>query len=155
MIPQLIDLGAPSPWPVLPPGLHDSSLEEIAARFATTPHRRALYKGFVAASAVLSGAGCGAVYLDGSFVSDKPHPEDYDGCWEVAGVNPLLLDPVLLDFSGKREAQKRKYGGEMFIAELPGAPGMSFLQLFQVEKFSGRPKGILRIRLSPAKGPGQ
>jgi hypothetical protein len=152
VIPNLIDLGSPSPWPVLPPGIHDATLLEIEARFATTPHRRALFDGFGRVISALEIAGCAAVYLDGSFVSGKPHPDDFDGCWELAGVDPARLDPVLLRFENKREAQKLKFQGEMFIAEFPGAPGVAFLDFFQVEKFSGRPKGIVRVRLPAAKG---
>jgi len=155
MIPDLIDIGSPSPWPVLPPGVHDATLAEIEARFATTPHRRMLFAGFELVAQALTVAGCGAVYLDGSFVTGKPHPDDFDGCWELAGVDPARLDPILLRFENRREAQKRKFHGEMFIAEYPGAPGITFLDFFQIEKFSGRPKGILRIRLPDLKGPAQ
>ena len=41
----------------------------------------------------------------------------------------------------------------MFIAEFPGSPGVAFLEFFQIEKFSGLPKGIIRIRLPDIKGP--
>lgn len=151
MIPALIDLGSPSPWPVLPPGIHDTTLAEIETVFATTPHRRSLFEGFEQVVAALERAGCSTVYLDGSFVTGKPHPSDFDGCWELAGVDPTKLDPVLMRFENRREAQKLKFQGEMFIAEWPGAPGVAFLDFFQREKFSGRPKGILRVRLA-AKG---
>jgi len=154
MIPALIDLGSSSPWPVLPPGIHDATLTEIGVRFATTPHRRRLFAGFEQVVAILTRAGCGTIYLDGSFVTDKPHPGDYDGCWELGGVDPHALDPVLLRFDDKREEQKRKFYGEMFIASFPGAPGKTFLELFQVEKYSGLPKGILRVRPPHSKGPG-
>jgi hypothetical protein len=153
MIPTFVDIGAPSPWPVLPPGVHDASLAEIAERFATTPHRRWLFGGLERVVGALTKAGCLTLYVDGSFVTGKPHPDDYDGCWELAGVDPALLDPVLLNFQGKREAQKRKFHGEMFIAELPGGAGLTFLEFFQVEKYSGRPKGILRVRLPQIIGP--
>ena len=152
MIPALIDLGPPTPWPVLPPGIHDTDLVEIEARFATTPHRQRLLEGLVRALDALAASGCRTVFVDGSFVSDKPHPSDYDGCWDHAGMDLGLLDPVLKDFSNKRAAQKRKYFGEMFWAYGPGAPGLTFLELFQQEKFSGRPKGILRLSLAPPKG---
>jgi hypothetical protein len=145
MIPALISLGTPAPWPVLPPGIHNATLAEIAARFATTPHRRWLFDGFVRAVDALRRAGCTTLYLDGSFVTGKPHPDDFDGCWEMNGVDPALLDPVLLQFDNKREAQKRKYLGEMFIAD--GTPGTTFLEFFQIEKFSGLPKGILRVQI--------
>jgi hypothetical protein len=43
--------------------------------------------------------------------------------------------------------------GEMFIASFPGAVGITFLELFQIEKFSSRPKGIIRVRLPADRGP--
>jgi hypothetical protein len=153
MIPRLVDLGRPAPWPVLPPGIHDALLTEIEVRFAITPHRRTLFAGFVRVVQALTAAGCRTVYLDGSFVTGKPHPGDFDGCWELAGVDPARLDPVLLRFEDKREAQKSKFQGEMFIAEFSGAPGLSFLDFFQIEKFSQRRKGIIRVRLPDIGGP--
>lgn len=152
MIPKLITLGPPAPWGVLPPGIHDATLAEVGARFATTPHRRRLFDGFVQVCAALAHAGCTCVYLDGSFVTDKPHPEDFDGCWDHAGVDFAALDTVLLDFNNKRAAQKAKYLGEMFIAGMPNGSTGPFVDFFQVEKHSGLTKGILRISLALQKG---
>ena len=148
MIPDLVDIGGSAPWSVLPPGIFKTTVPEIAQRFAITPHRRWLFGGLVRAVAAFEAAGCRRLYVDGSFVTAKPHPEDYDGCWEHDGIDFALLDPVLLKFDNKREAQKQKYLGEMFPAQAEGATGMTFLQLFQNEKYSGRPKGILRVDLA-------
>src|SRR3546814_6451323 len=57
-------------------------------------------------------AGCRVMFLDGSFVTDKELPEDFDGCWDAHGVNAIALDPVLLDFEDSRARQKEKFGGE-------------------------------------------
>ena len=152
MIPDLIELHSPCPWAVLPCGIHDTTIAEVEARFATTPHRKRLFAGFVRMAQVLAAAGCRYVYLDGSFVTAKPHPGDYDGCWDHVGVDHTKLDPVLLNFDNKRAAQKAKYLGEMFIAGMPNDLGGPFLDFFQVEKSSGQPKGILRIPLAPLKG---
>lgn len=152
MIPDLIELGSPCPWAVLPPGVHDTTLSEVAARFATTPHRKWLFDGFVRVTAMLAAAGCRFVFLDGSFVTAKPHPGDYDGCWDHVGVDFGKVDPLLFLFDNKRAAQKAKYLGEMFIAGMPNGPEGPFVDFFQVEKSSGQPKGILRIALAPPKG---
>jgi hypothetical protein len=152
MVPPLINVAANAPWPVLPPGIHDASLADIAAAFATTPHRQWLFGGFTRVADAFKAAGCGILYLDGSFTTGKPHPEDYDGCWDHNGIDFALLDPVLLDFSHKRAAQKRKYLGEMFPALSPNGTSGTFLDFFQVEKFSGAPKGVLRITLAASKG---
>lgn len=50
---------------------------------------------------------------------------DYDAAWEMLGVDPYRLDPVLLDFSNSRAAMKAKYGGEFFPASFEAAPGQS------------------------------
>lgn len=152
MIPALIDIGSPAPWPVLPPGIYDATFVEIEAAFGTTPHRRLLFDGFRRAADALRSAGCLTTYLDGSFTTGKPHPDDFDGCWEPTGVDLQRLDPILKIFANKREAQKRKYFGEMFPAGSNAGRGLTFLELFQIEKFSQRPKGILRVSLAITKG---
>ena len=96
----------------------------------------------------LRDAGCGTAYIDGSFVTDKEYPNDYDACWEEAGVDPYLLDPVLLTFDLGRETQKAKYLGELFPATaVADAEGLSFLEFFQTDRDTGEPKGIVTIDL--------
>lgn len=147
MIPAFIDLTDSSPWRVLPPGIHLATLLEAEARFVTNTHRAKLFGGFRQAVASLEGAGCRKVYLNGSFVTEKPYPGDFDACWEPTGVEPNKLDPVLLDFSNQRTAQKAKYFGELFIAQMPAAAGVVFLDFFQVDKYTGATKGIVAIAL--------
>jgi hypothetical protein len=50
-------------------------------------------------------------------VTEKIHPNDFDGCWDSTNVDAALLDPVLLNFDNGRAAQKKKFRGEMFIAD--------------------------------------
>ena len=151
MIPDLIDLGSPTPWPVLPPGIFDASLAEISTMFGTTPHRQHLFDGFVRLTKALELAGSPRLYLNGSFVTGKPHPEDYDGCWDPTGVDFSVLDPVLLRFENKREAQKLKFLGEMFPDGIEASTGLTWTNFFQNEKYSGRKKGILRVALATSK----
>lgn len=92
----------------LPSGIHWATWSEIEARFGTSPHRRRLLGGLLRAASALKDAGCRAIYLDGSFVTDKEIPNDFDGCWDALGVDGNRLDPILLDFSGERAAQKSK-----------------------------------------------
>jgi hypothetical protein len=145
MLPGLKDIGGP--WKVLPPGIHDVTLPEIERAFATTDRRRAMFEGFKRAAKDLKKAGCSTVYLDGSFVTEKQEPGDFDACWEPAGVDDRRLDPVLLDFTDHRRAQKKRYMGELFPAPYFAAPGQRFIDFFQNDRYTGKPKGILRIRL--------
>src|SRR5579871_4513238 len=99
---------------VLPAGIHEASLEQVRVRYATNERRQTLFEGFMRGFLVLTAAGCTSVLLDGSFVGEKEEPSDFDACWAPAGVEWSKLDPVLLDFSNGRKAQKEKYGGEFF-----------------------------------------
>ncbi|MCE5181517.1 MAG: hypothetical protein LLG15_06945 [Betaproteobacteria bacterium] len=100
------------------------------------------------AATALRVAGCQRVFLDGSFVTTKALPGDYDLCWSITAVNHLLLDPVLLDFSNGRQAMKTKYHGDLFPAETKeGASGRIFLDFFQIDKATGNPKGIVQLDL--------
>jgi uncharacterized protein DUF6932 len=132
----------------LPPGIHRAEWAEIETRFALNPHRRRLLQGFREAILNLKGAGCKEVFLDGSYVTAKDTPGDYDSCWSVIGVNPNGLDPVFFDFDNKRAAQKARYQGEFFPAEMPeGASGKAFLEFFQIDKDTTKPKGIVGLNL--------
>lgn len=147
MIPDLIDING-APWRVLPPGVHWATLAEVETVFAQNPYRRKLFAGLQRAALALKIAGCKYLFLDGSYVTGKPKPGDFDGCWSPEGVNPSLLDPVLLDFSNSRRNQKIKFFGELFPFTAEAAPGQIFFDFFQVEKHSGGQKGIVAIDLT-------
>jgi hypothetical protein len=127
----------------LPPGIHGATWPELVERFGTNQRRGDILGGLLRALRALKAAGCRRAYVDGSFVTSKEVPGDFDGCWDHDGVDFDALDPVLLDFGGHREAQKAKFEGEMFIAD---APGNRFLEFFQLDR-DGRPKGIIQINL--------
>lgn len=131
----------------LPYGIHDAEWEEFVARFGLSPRRQFLLTGLRDALDQLAKAGCGTVYVDGSFATSKAFPLDYDACYDVDGVDPALLDPVFRDMANGRRAQKRKYGGEFLPATaLHAATGFGFLEFFQMDR-NGRPKGIVRLAL--------
>ncbi len=104
--------------------------------------------GLKAALVSLKDAGCQTAYLDGSFVTSKELPGDFDGCWDLQGVDPGRLDPILLTFDRGRATQKAKYLGELFPSEcVENASGKTFLEFFAVDKDTGNPKGIVAIDL--------
>lgn len=130
----------------LPYGVHAASWAEITSRFSANGHRARLIGGLLAALQNLARAGCQSVLLDGSFVTQKDLPEDYDGAWDTIGVDPYLLDPVLLDFSNSRAAMKTKYLGELFPATAAAAPGVLYRDFFMKDR-NGVPKGVVSIDL--------
>jgi len=88
----------------VPPGIHWASWSEIRGRFGNNTHRQALLEGLKRALVALKKAGCKTVYLNGSFITSTLYPADFDGCWDLDGVDPALLDPILLDFRHPRRA---------------------------------------------------
>jgi hypothetical protein len=152
MIPNFIIISG-SPWPVLPPGIHDSSLSEVYDRYVLNRARQLLYDGLVKGIENLFLSGCPQIYLDGSYVTAKPIPNDYEVCWDMAFVDPALVDPVFFDFSNGRYNQKQKYLGEFFPATIvEGLSGRPFLNFFQTDKNTGKQKGIVRLTNHLKKG---
>jgi hypothetical protein len=65
-----------------------------------------------------------------------------------ADWNLAVLDRVLLDFSEDRKAQKARFGGELFPADMATEPaGTHILDFFQRDRVSVQPKGIVEIDL--------
>jgi hypothetical protein len=132
----------------LPQGVHEASWGEFVARFGNTEHRYRLLQGLKEALQSLRAAGCKRVYVDGSFVTAKEVPNDWDGCWDTDGVDLRALDPILRQFANKRAAQKSKYLGEFFPANMTkGGAGKMFLEFFQTDKETGDAKGIVALDL--------
>lgn len=131
----------------LPKGVHPLSWAQAEKLLAYNDRRRELMAGLMEACRALRHAGATKVYVDGSFASKKANPGDWDACFETTGIDSKKLDPVFLDFTNERAAQKAKYLGEMFFAEqaadILGEPYLSFFQHTQ----DGKPKGIILIDL--------
>ena len=80
MIPEFNEYGN------LPPGIHHATWNEIVTRYATSVRRRELLDGLLDALRSLKGAGCATAYLDGSVITSKDHPGDFDACWKSGDV---------------------------------------------------------------------
>jgi hypothetical protein len=133
---------------LLPPGIHQGSWTEFKQKFGGTTHRRNLLSGLEAAARNLKSAGCKRIFINGSFVTSKEQPNDFDALWDIDGVDPEKLDPVFLDFGERRAAQKGKYFGEFFPAQMiETGTGRLFLDFFQIDKETGMFKGIVEINL--------
>jgi hypothetical protein len=133
----------------LPEGIHPMSWDEILQAYGNNFCRKKLLRGLNKALHEFKYAGCKIVYLDGSFVTTKQYPNDYDCCWVTEGVNPDLLDRSLqrYDHIG-RKMQKIKYYGEFFPSNLiEKSAGSPFLDFFQTDRETDERKGIVKIDL--------
>jgi hypothetical protein len=141
MIPQFNDEGN------LPTGIHPASWEEICQKYGNNIYRKRLLRGLKLALDNLKSAGCTQVFLDGSFITSKRRPNDFDVCWEPEGTKIEKLDPVFSRFENGRKAQKTKYGGEFFPKMHHSGNGELIIDFFQQDRESGNHKGIISINM--------
>lgn len=145
MIPQFIRLSG-STWPILPPGQHLATMDEVFQRFAINPRRIMLFNGMKNGLDNLFNSGCLQVFVDGSFVTAKPNPNDYEVGWDLRFVDPQKLDPILVDVRNGTDEQLKKYMGEFYPTTWTERnSGDPFLRFFQTDKETGEEKGIVRI----------
>lgn len=118
-------------------------------RFGWNPRRRRLLDGLADAMALLQAAGCRRIWLNGSFVTAKEEPGDFDACWDPEGVDFDRLDPIFFELADGRAAPKRRFGGELFPNVVEAGSGLVFADFFQNERDTGR-KGIVVLPLQEA-----
>lgn len=126
----------------LPPGEHEATWDEVVDRFGWNRRRRQLLDGLAEALALLAAAGCSRVWINGSFVTAREEPGDFDVVWELAGVDLQELDPIFFEFSDGRRAQKQRFGGELLPNVGEAASGLVLAEFFQNDRDTGR-KGIV------------
>lgn len=133
----------------LPPGIHVTTWEEFEQRYSLNLTRKTQLKGMKKAIEEFKKAGCSKIYIDGSFVTWKKHPGDFDALYDLDEVERHAIHDILIDpsFEG-REKQKEYYEGEFFPTSEKADPyGTKYLEFFQKKKKSRNPKGIIKIEL--------
>jgi len=140
----------------LPPGIHAATLAEIRDRFGTTVRRAKLMTGLTSVLSQLWAAGVNDVFIDGSFCTATPVPNDIDGYWLfVPGIDTSKLDPVLLQLAvfvadpttGEAvRPMKLRYGVEFFVHPISKATitGMTYPEFFSRSR-DGLPRGYVHI----------
>jgi hypothetical protein len=145
MIPEFNDNGN------LPPGVHWAEWEEFKEIFGTSLTRQRMVDGLELAMTQLKSAGCRTIYIDGSFVTTKQKPGDFDACWEDNGVDINYLQsiaPALFNFALLRAEQKNQYKGEIFPSNYPANDsGTAYIDFFQFDTRTNTRKGIIAIDL--------
>lgn len=134
---------------LLIPGIFEMNWEQLESEYSFSSKRVHLLTGLKRALLHLKSAGCEAVYIDGSFVTRKVEPNDYDACWDTQGVDPNKVDTMFLaGLKNGTEQQKIVYYGEFFpMSCVEKGSGLSFIDFFQTDKTTGNRKGIIKIPL--------
>jgi hypothetical protein len=115
----------------LPPGIHRATRAELVERFGTTARRRELLAGLREALLRLAAAGCPAVWLDGSFVTSEEVPDDYDGAWEIAGVDVTRLDETFIGQHSPGKTKAKYSGTLMRVSALADPSWSEVLEFFR------------------------
>lgn len=134
----------------LVPGIHNLSWDEFVDLYGYTQRRRDMIAGLERAMKHLAEFGCRAVYIDGSFVSKKHNPSDYDACWDDTGEIDeeylRLYQPYFI--TNAKEKLKAKYGGEFIRSSSFADWDNRYLAYYQRDKQDLSPKGIIRLEIT-------
>jgi len=121
----------------LNPGIYKLTWTEVCEYLGWNYKRKSLLQGLREGLEALKECGCKKVYLDGSFVSKRDRPKDFDVCFEEDGVDFDKLKAnfeALTIFTNGRQQQKRIYKGEFVPASTEVSGSLTFKDLFQLIK---------------------
>ena len=129
----------------LPIGVHEADWDEFYIRYITNLERIRLKEGMELMLQHLRDAGCKFVKIDGSFVTSKSIPNDFDVTWDPKGVDKTLLDQSINEMNG--EVMNEKYKGELYPQDaIESGSGKTFDEFFQMDRLKIT-KGIVKINL--------
>lgn len=131
----------------LPPGEHEATWEEVVERFSWNDRRKKILAGLRRAAISLRAAGCTFFLLDGSFVTAKELPRDFDACCDYSGMDPSKVDLRMM--SGKK-VMKAEFLGEIHPEHWVADGVYTFREFFQIDR-DGRAKGIVRLKLETVR----
>lgn len=118
----------------LPEGKHKANWSEVNRRYGFNGPRKEQLQGLERAILELKSVGCTRIWLNGSFVTKKAVPGDYDCCYDTEGMDMVafrLAYPVLSNVY-RNEEQKQIVRGEFYAADAVSMLGITVLELFQL-----------------------
>jgi hypothetical protein len=141
MIPDLTGEGT------LPPGRHEATVDEIRRRFGSgNPVRTRLMKGLEVILRMARKVGATLLYLDGSFVTDKKEPGDWDAVL-LLPTSARIWSKEAIALADRPEVRKR-YGGDLFtVSEEDTEVLAHYVEGVFVHDRHGREKGLVALRL--------
>ncbi len=119
---------------ILDSGIHKMTWKEFYGFFSFSPKRKELLDGLEQVLEILREIENIRIYIDGSFVTSKLEPGDWDACFDClpSQIDVLKEKYPLFDI----KEQKKLYGGELYFANTCTDAGrsVSFLNFFQLRK---------------------
>jgi len=123
----------------LPLGIHEATWAEVAERFGSNDRRRELLAGMRRALGIMANAGCGRVYLGGTFVTTQVEPGDWDACYDPIGVVRETLPDTIRE--ERQIGIRGQFGDEVFIGD---DGDVDFPAFFQRNR-AGRATGVVAL----------
>lgn len=138
---------------LLPPGVHPCSMAEAAAALCTSEQRKTIWaglEGFVGWAAKLSGPT--NLYVDGSYVTDKPIPGDVDVVVDISACDAAGQAQWLQAWVDSHQHVKVTYHVDFYLMVIGhGNDFVAFFQYVRAEEALRRGigldvrKGILQV----------
>lgn len=143
------------PCGLLPHGVFDCTLADVAATYLWSPHRADLWERFERFLAwVKPQPAVPHLYLDGGFTSDKQHPKDIDVVLDLANVDDATFRHWLVVFATQRTVLAEQFLVDFWVYHPTMANDLrSFFHYIRPEEAQARGlspnhrKGLLRIAL--------
>lgn len=131
----------------LPQGEHAANWSDVIARFAWNTHRQHLVSGLCRLARALRDERCRLFLLDGSFVTRKEFPGDFDACCDYTGMSAIALKRLRLMTT--KEIMKAEYFGEVYAyaRPVPSDDRYTFREFFSRDG-DDVPKGLVRLNLA-------
>ena len=102
---------------LLPTGIHLATWNELVEKFGFNEPRLKLLDGLKKGLNLLWKYECTEVCIDGSFVTNKPYPNDVDVCYDNTHMNWrrfIKEQPEFNDLKNGSKIQKEKYQSEFY-----------------------------------------
>jgi hypothetical protein len=138
---------------LLPPGIHDCTVDELQARFGNfkgSDRRPLLWAKFTDFLRETQSSGLiEAVLLDGSFVTAKPDPNDIDLVLVVAATHDFGADLLPHQYNVLAQQRVRRRFGLDIVVVKSGTDNLAQAVAYfeQVRQRPGLKKGLLRVAL--------
>jgi hypothetical protein len=121
------------------------SYEEFRFHFGTNPRRIEQIDNASRYFYIFSLCGCTSVYIDGSFISKKEHPEDIDLCFDLTDVDPKKLERLFPQFFNLNQMGKIRRDFLCHIFHF-SVSDMSLFELLQYDRDDNF-KGFVELNL--------
>ncbi len=138
---------------LLPVGIHETTLDEIRQRFGSfqgSDQRSHLFARLLELASAMQRSGIfESLLIDGSFVTDKPAPNDIDLIAVLRPDHDFERDLPISEYAlVSRTMLARRFRFDVVVAERDSAVYKTYVEFFNlVREAPGLKKGILRVVL--------